>query len=84
MDARRIVRTPVSSAPTRYTKSTRIDRKPRSQQTLRVTPDKSACGKFAKIDTDECSSQCFNADKSQGRFRRITDFDRNAFACWSR
>jgi hypothetical protein len=31
---------------------------------------KSASGKFAEIDTDEC----FKADKSQGRFRRIIDF----------
>jgi len=33
-------------------------------------PIKSASGKFAEIDTDEC----FKADKSQGRFRRIIDF----------
>jgi hypothetical protein len=50
MDAGRIVlcsehRAPVSSAPARYTKSTLKERKPRSQQTLRVTPDKSAYGK---------------------------------------
>lgn len=31
---------------------------------------KSSSGKFAEIDTDEC----FKADKSQGRFRRIIDF----------
>jgi len=35
-----------------------------------ILGQKSASGKFAEIDTDEC----FKADKSQGRFRRIIDF----------
>src|SRR5258708_26111199 len=57
MDARRIIlwsenRAPVSSAPALYPKSTRIDRKPRSQQTLRVTPDKPACGKLQSLPSD--------------------------------
>jgi hypothetical protein len=37
---------------------------------LPAAVQKSASGKFAEIDTDEC----FKADKSQGRFRRIIDF----------
>jgi hypothetical protein len=39
-------------------------------RSLNDTGQKSSSGKFAEIDTDEC----FKADKSQGRFRRIIDF----------
>jgi len=35
-----------------------------------IAGQKSSSGNFAGIDTDEC----FKADKSQGRFRRIIDF----------
>jgi hypothetical protein len=40
------------------------------EQTFNDAGQKSASGKFAETDTDEC----LKADKSQGHFRHIIDF----------